>query len=151
MKTTLAKDSEVTRKWYVVDARDQVLGRLAVKIANILRGRHKPTYTPHVDTGDYVVVINADKINLTGKKEEQKTYMFYTGWMGNEYYRNAADFRKRKPNFLIEHAVTGMLPKNRLASKMLKKLKIYASESHPHESQNPIALEVKLTLMKTTE
>ncbi|MEY4306678.1 MAG: hypothetical protein RJA95_46, partial [Verrucomicrobiota bacterium] len=109
MKTTLAKNVQLKDKtWYVVDAKDQVLGRVAVKIANILRGRHKPTYTPHVDTGDYVIVINADKVRLTGSKEEDKTYMFYTGWVGTAYRRTAAAMRERRPEFLVTHAVKGM-------------------------------------------
>lgn len=137
MKTTLAKTGQTDRKWYIVDATDQVLGRLAVKIANVLRGRHKASYTPHVDTGDYVVVINADKVRLTGKKEEQKQYMFYTGYFGNERYRSVADFRAKRPEFILEHAVKGMLPKNKLASAMIKKLKIYPGTEHPHEAQQP--------------
>ncbi|MDR1498302.1 MAG: 50S ribosomal protein L13 [Puniceicoccales bacterium] len=139
MKTTLAKTASDTAKaWYVVDATDQILGRLAVKIASILRGRHKPTYTPHVDTGDYVVVINADKVRLTGSKETDKTYMFYTGWVGTAYRRSVAHMRARKPAFIIEHAVKGMLPKNKLANAMLSKLKVYAGEEHPHAAQNPV-------------
>ncbi|MDP0497128.1 MAG: 50S ribosomal protein L13 [Verrucomicrobiota bacterium JB024] len=140
MKTTLAKP-DIDRKWYVVDASGQTLGRLAVKIANVLRGRHKPIYTPHIDAGDYVVVINADKVKLTGRKEEQKMYMFYSGWFGNEYYRSAAAMREKKPAFLIEHAVKGMLPRNKLANAMIKKLKVYAGEEHPHEAQQPITFE----------
>lgn len=140
MKTTLAKTGETDRKWYIVDATDQVLGRLSVKIANILRGRHKAIYTPHVDTGDYVVVINAEKVRLTGRKEEQKQYMFYTGYFGNEHYRSVADFRAKRPEFILEHAVKGMLPKNKLASAMIKKLKIYKGAEHPHEAQQPISL-----------
>ncbi|MDR2980634.1 MAG: 50S ribosomal protein L13 [Puniceicoccales bacterium] len=140
MKTTLAKTANDTEKtWYVVDAADQVLGRLAVKIAAILRGRHKPTYTPHIDTGDYVVVINADKIRLTGNKETDKTYMFYSGWVGTAYRRNVAHMRTHKPAFIIEHAVKGMLPKNKLANKMIAKLKVYAGAEHPHAAQNPVA------------
>ncbi|MDR2513526.1 MAG: 50S ribosomal protein L13 [Puniceicoccales bacterium] len=139
MKTTLAKTATDTAKtWYVVDATDQILGRLAVKIAVILRGRHKPTYTPHVDTGDYVVVINADKVRLTGSKETDKTYMFYTGWVGTAYRRNVEFMRARKPAFIIEHAVKGMLPKNKLSSDMLSKLKVYAGAEHPHGPQNPV-------------
>lgn len=139
MKTTLAKTAGDTEKqWYVIDASDEILGRLAVKISKVLRGRHKPTYTPHVDTGDYVIVINADKVKLTGKKEENKKYMFYTGWTGNEYRRNTAHFRAKNPAFIIEHAVKGMLPKNRLARHMIKKLKVYAGTEHPHEAQCPI-------------
>src|SRR5690606_5153750 len=137
MKTFLAKKETVQRNWYVVDAKDQVLGRLAVKIANILRGRNKATYTPHVDTGDFVVVINADKIALTGKKEEQKQYMFYSGFVGGERRLSVSQMQARQPDFVVTHAVKGMLPKNRLARKMLTKLKVYAGEEHPHQAQNP--------------
>jgi len=140
MKTFLAKKETVERSWYVIDAKGQVLGRLAVKIANILRGRNKPTYTPHVDTGDFVVVINADKIALSGKKNEQKRYMFYSGYVGNERYLKVGQMQQRQPDFVIKHAVKGMLPKNRLARKMLTKLKVYAGESHPHEAQQPKAI-----------
>jgi large subunit ribosomal protein L13 len=140
MKTTLVKPEEVERKWYVIDAADKVLGRMSVEIADILRGKNKATYTPNVDTGDYVVVINADKVALSGKKEEQKKYMFYTGYMGNEHYKSVGDFRKNKPAFIIEHSVKGMLPKNKLAYSMIKKLKIYGGSEHPHEAQNPIVL-----------
>ncbi|MBG28574.1 MAG: 50S ribosomal protein L13 [Opitutae bacterium] len=142
MKTTLPKKEELERKWFVVDASDKVLGRMSVKIADILRGRHKPIYTPHMDTGDFVVVVNAEKVAVTGNKEEQKLYMFYSGYVGNEKYRSLADFREKRPDFIIEHAVKGMLPKNRLARQMLKKLKIYAGPDHPHEAQNPETLEV---------
>ncbi len=137
MKSYLAKPADVQRKWYLIDASNEVLGRLAVKIANILRGRNKPTYTPHVDTGDFVIVINADKIQLTGKKEKQKKYMFYSGWMGNERYRTVEQMRESKPTFILEHAVKGMLPKNRLARQMIKKLKIHAGTDHPHAAQKP--------------
>ena len=140
MKTFLAKKETVQRNWYVVDAKDQVLGRLAVKIANVLRGRNKPTFTPHVDTGDFVVVINADKIALTGKKEEQKKYMFYSGFVGGEKRLSVAQMQERQPDFVVTHAVKGMLPKNRLSRKMLTKLKVYAGEEHPHQAQNPQAL-----------
>lgn len=137
MKTTLANKETVTRNWYVVDATDQILGRLSVRIANVLRGRQSATYTPHVDTGDFVVVINADKIRVTGKKEEQKDYMFYSGYMGGDKKRKLSDFRESRPEFIIQHAVKGMLPKNRLASKMLKRLKVYGGSEHPHEAQEP--------------
>ena len=138
MKTTLATVKDAKPQWVLVDAAGQVLGRLAVKIANILRGRNKPLYTPHVDLGDYVVVINADKVVLTGKKEENKQYMFYTGYYGNEYRRTAADFRKKNPAFLIEEAVKGMLPKkSALARQMLKKLRVFAGTEHAHGAQNP--------------
>ena len=140
MKTTLAKPETATHDCKIVDADGQILGRLAVSIANALRGRNKPTYTPHVDTGDYVVVINAEKIKLTGAKEEQKQYMFYSGYMGNEKYRNVADFREKRPEFIITNAVKGMLPKNKLARAMLKKLKVYKGSEHPHEAQQPSPL-----------
>ena len=136
MKTTVAKNEE-QKQWYVVDASNQVLGRLAVKIANVLRGRYKPTYSPHVDCGDHVIVINAEKIRVTGKKETDKEYMFYTGYVGGEKYVKLSGFRARKPEFIIQNAVRGMLPKNRLASAMLKKLHVYAGENHPHEAQQP--------------
>jgi len=141
MKSYLAKPGELTPSWFVVDASGEVLGRLSVKIANILRGRHKPTYTPHTDTGDFVIVVNAEKIAVSGKKEEQKKYMFYSGWVGNEKYRSLKVMREKNPAFIIEHAVKGMLPKNRLARQMLKKLKIYIGPEHPHSAQNPQPLQ----------
>ncbi len=143
MKTYLAKQGEIQPKWYVVDASGVVLGRLAVKVANILRGRNKPTFTPQTETGDFVVVINADKVALTGKKEEQKKYMFYSGYVGGESYRSMPEMREQRPEFIVEHAVKGMLPKNRLARRMLKKLKVYRGSSHPHEAQNPESLNLK--------
>jgi large subunit ribosomal protein L13 len=137
MKTFLAKKEDVQPKWFVVDASGQVLGRLAVRIANVLRGRHKPAYTPHVDTGDFVVVINAEKVVLTGKKEEQNEYMSFSGFVGGERYRTMAEVRAHRPAFIIEHAVKGMLPKNRLARRMFTKLKVYAGSEHPHAAQDP--------------
>ena len=137
MKTTVAKTGEVARKWRIVDASGQILGRLAVQVANVLRGRDKPIYTPHVDTGDFVIVINAEKVKLTGNKEDQKKYMFYSGYMGGEKYRSVADFRKKRPEFLIMNAVRGMLPKNKLARQMLTKLRVFAGPEHPHEAQTP--------------
>jgi large subunit ribosomal protein L13 len=142
MKSYLAKKEEVEPKWCLIDAEGKVLGRLAVEVANRLRGRHKPTYTPHVDTGDYVVVINADKIAVTGRKEKQKNYMFYSGYFGNERYVTLEDFRDKKPEFIIEHAVKGMLPRNKLGRAQLKKLKVYAGSDHPHEAQEPEILEI---------
>jgi len=139
MKTTLAKNVQLKDKtWYIIDAKDQVLGRLAVKISNVLRGRHKPTYTPHVDTGDYVIVINADKVRLTGTKETDKTYMFYTGWVGTAYHRTVSAMRERRPEFIVKHAVKGMLPKNRLANDMLLKLRVYAGDKHDQAASNPV-------------
>lgn len=140
MKSFLARPEDVQPKWYVVDATDQVLGRLAVKIANIVRGRHRPTYTPSTDTGDYVIVINADKIAVTGSKETNKTYMFYSKWMGNEKYVTLEQFRARKPEFILQNAVKGMLPRNKLARHQLLKVKIYAGPNHPHEAQQPETL-----------
>lgn len=141
MKSFLAKIDDTEKKWYLVDAQDQILGRLAVKIANILRGRNKATYTPHIDTGDFVVVINAEKVTVSGNKEEQKDYMFYTGYFGNEKKYKLKDMRKNKPAFIIENAVKGMLPRNRLSRQILKKLKIYAGPNHPHSAQQPITFE----------
>ena len=139
MKTTLITSPiESEKRWYIVDAENLILGRLAVKIANTLRGRNKPCYTPHTDTGDYVIVINADKVKLTGKKEEQKQYMFFSGWRGNEKYVSFSDFREKNPAFIFENAVKGMLPRNKLSRKIIKKLKVYKGSSHPHEAQEPI-------------
>lgn len=137
MKTFLAKKETVQPKWYLIDAAGVPLGRLAVKAANIIRGRHQPTYTPSVDTGDFVVVINAEKVALTGKKEAQNEYMFFSGFVGGESYRKVALMRERHPEFIVEHAVKGMLPKNRIAAKMLTKLRVFAGPAHSHEANNP--------------
>ncbi|MCW5548295.1 MAG: 50S ribosomal protein L13 [Opitutaceae bacterium] len=142
MKTFLAKKETVQPKWHLIDADGQVLGRLAVKAANIIRGRHKASYTPHVDTGDYVVIINAEKVVLTGKKEETNEYMFFSGFVGGESYRKLSLMREKHPEFIIEHAVKGMLPKNRLAAKMLTKLRVFAGPTHSHEAQNPVKVSV---------
>ena len=125
------------RHWHVVDAKGVVLGRLAAKVANVLRGKNKPVYTPHMDTGDFVVVVNAAQVALTGNKEEQKTYMSYSGWKGGERYRTVAEVRAKHPEKIIEHAVKGMLPKNRLGRQILTKLKIYPGAEHPHTAQQP--------------
>ena len=140
MKTYLAKKETVQPKWYLIDAEGMVLGRLAVKAANIIRGRNKATYTPHVDTGDFLIVINASKIALTGKKEETTEYMSFSGFVGGEKYRKLTDVRRKKPEFIITQAVKGMLPKNRLARTMLTKLRVFAGAEHPHVAQNPIKL-----------
>ena len=140
MKTFLAKKETVQPKWYLIDAEGVVLGRLAVKIANIIRGRNKASYTPHVDTGDYVVVINAEKVALTGKKEEQNEYMFFSGYVGGESHRSLEQMRERNPEFIIKHAVKGMLPKNRIAAKMLTKLRVFKGPAHTHEAQNPVKI-----------
>lgn len=137
MKTYLPKESEIEHKWYVVDATDKVLGRLAVDIANVLRGRHKPSYTPHLDCGDFVVVINADKVKLTGNKETKKTYENYTGWMGGRTVVTADKIRASKPERMIQDAVHGMLPKGRLGRAVIRKMKVYAGSEHPHAAQQP--------------
>lgn len=142
MKTYLPKVDLNARKWHVVDAEGKVLGRLAVQVANILRGRNKPVYTPHLDAGDFVVVINAEKVVLTGRKETDKTYMSYSGWKGGERYRNVAEVRAQHPERLILHAVKGMMPKNRLGDRLLTKLKVYKGSAHPHQAQQPTPLEV---------
>lgn len=137
MKTTLAKD-DIERKWYVIDAAGKTLGKLAVLIANLLRGRNKPIFTPHMDAGDYVVVINAELVEVSGKKEDQKEYMFYTGYFGNEKYIPYKRMKEKNPEFIIEHAVKGMLPKNNLSRHMMKKLRIFRGSKHTHEAQSPI-------------
>jgi large subunit ribosomal protein L13 len=137
MKTYLPKNHLEQRKWHVIDANGAVLGRLAVLVANLLRGRNKPIFTPHLDAGDFVVVINAEKVTLTGKKETDKHYMSYSGWKGGEHYRSVAEVRKQQPERLIYHAVKGMMPKNSLGRKMLTKLKIYKGGEHPHAAQKP--------------
>jgi large subunit ribosomal protein L13 len=140
MKTTLAKTADVTHAWYVIDASKEVLGRMAVKIANLLRGRTKPVYTPHADAGDFVIVVNAEKVNLTGKKDAQKSYMSYNQFVGRERHIKIADYRKNNPAFIIRHAVKGMLPHNALADRLITKLYVYAGPTHPHAAQNPKAL-----------
>lgn len=140
MKTYLAKKETVQPKWYLIDAEGKVLGRLAVKLANIIRGRNKAIYTPHCDTGDYVIVINAAKVVLTGKKEETTEYMTFSGFVGGEKYRKLTDVRRDKPEFIIMQSVKGMLPKNRLARTMLTKLHVFGGATHTHAAQNPIKL-----------
>jgi len=142
MKTFSAKANEVQRKWWVIDAKDQVLGRVAVKVANLVRGKEKAIFTPHADTGDFVVVINADKIRVTGKKEEAKTYMSFSGYVGGHHHETFKSRRARRPEAVIEHAVKGMLPHNRLGRRLFTKLKVYAGESHPHASQSPTPIAI---------
>jgi large subunit ribosomal protein L13 len=137
MKTHLPKVNLDQRKWHVVDANGAVLGRLAAQIANILRGKNKPIYTPHLDAGDFVVVINAEKVLVTGKKETNKKFMSYSGWKGGESYRTVAQVRARQPEKLITHAVRGMVPKNRLGRVLMTKLKVYKGADHPHAAQRP--------------
>ena len=142
MKTSSAKGIEVERKWYMVDAEGTVLGRLASNIATRLRGKHKPIYTPHVDTGDFIVVINAEKVILTGKKLEQKVYYRHSGYPGGIKSIPAAKLQQKKPEELIRLVVKGMLPKSSLGRNMIKKLKIYAGDKHPHEAQKPEILDI---------
>lgn len=140
MKTEVAKKEQVTHQWFVVDAENVVLGRLATQIANVLRGKHKPIFTPSVDTGDFVVVLNADKIALTGNKLAGKVYYRHTGFPGGLKEATAGEMLAKKPEEVIRKAVKGMLPKNKLARHMLKKLKVYTGSAHPHEAQQPKAL-----------
>ncbi len=140
MKTHLPKIDLNQRKWHVIDANGAVLGRLAVQVANVLRGRHKPVYTPHLDAGDFVVVINAAKVVVTGKKETDKKFMTYSGWKGGEKYTSVAQVRAKHPEKLITHAVRGMVPKNRLGRVLMTKLKVYAGDQHPHSAQMPQSL-----------
>jgi large subunit ribosomal protein L13 len=142
MKTHLTPIKEIERKWYVVDATDKILGRLATEIATRLRGKHKPNYSTFMDVGDFVIVVNADKIRLTGKKWDDKMYYRHTGYMGGLVEICAKDLLVKKPNELVMKAVRGMLPKNTLGRTQLKKLKIYSSDTHPHEAQQPEKLEL---------
>ena len=142
-KSFSAKPADVKREWFVVDAEDLVLGRLASQVATYLRGKHKPIYTPHIDTGDFVVVVNAEKVKLTGNKETQKLYWHYTQYPGGERSVNVKTQRERHPDRMITHAVKGMLPKGPLGRKMLKKLKVYKGPAHPHQAQKPQPLAVK--------
>lgn len=141
-KTESARAEDVERAWHVVDAHDKVVGRLASKVAAVLRGKHKPSFTPHVDTGDFVVVVNAEAARFTGQKETDKEYRRYSGYPGGERTDTPAELRAKKPEFMIRHAVKGMLPKGPLGRKMLKKLKVYAGPDHPHDAQQPQPLDV---------
>ena len=143
MKTYQAKKEEVDHHWYLVNAEGKVLGRLAVGVARVFRGKHKPTYTPHVDTGDFIVVVNARKVSLTGRKPKTKTYYRYTGYPGGIKEMSAEKLLAKKPTEMIRMAVKGMLPKNSLGRQMLRKLKVYAGPSHPHKAQQPVSLEIK--------
>jgi large subunit ribosomal protein L13 len=132
----------VSRKWWIIDARDQVLGRVAVKAANLLRGKNKSIFTPHVDTGDFVVVINAEKVRVTGKKEESKSYMSFSGFVGGHKSETVRARRERHPELLVENAVRGMIPHNRLGRSVYRKLKVYKGEAHPHAAQQPQPVKV---------
>jgi len=141
MKTQFAKKSDIDRKWYVVDAKDIVLGKLAVKVAVHLRGKNKPVFTPNSDTGDFIIVINADKIKLTGNKVNDKMYYHHSGYIGGIKAKSAKELLENKPETIIEKAVWGMLPKNRLGRAMIKKLKVYRGAEHPHQAQTPEILQ----------
>lgn len=142
MKTFSAKAEEIDRKWYVIDAENQVLGRVAVAAARLLRGKDKPLFTSHCDCGDFVVIINADKVKLTGNKEQQKVYTSYSGYVGGQKRETAEKLRERRPELIVERAVTGMIPHNRLGRQILKKLKVYVGSEHPHEAQQAEAFEI---------
>lgn len=142
MSTFMAKPEQVERKWYLVDASDKTLGRLATKVADILRGKHKPSFTPHIDTGDFVIIINAEKIKLTGKKWDQKKYYRHSGYPGGIKETTYKDLVKKKPELIIEKAVKGMIPHNKLGRQVIKKLKVYAGSEHPHQAQQPEELEL---------
>jgi len=142
-KSFNAKPLEVEKKWYVVDASGKTLGRMASEIATVLRGKHKPIFTPHVDTGDFVIVVNADKVVLTGKKLDQKIYRWHTGYVGHMKERTYRVMMNNRPEEVVLHAVKGMLPKNSLGRQMLTKLKVYSGPEHKHEAQMPVVLEIK--------
>lgn len=142
MKSFMARNNEVEQKWLLVDAEDAILGRMAAKIAPILMGKTKPTYTPHVDVGDYIVVVNAEKVRVTGKKAEQKEYDWYTHHPGGHKYASFAEMMDKKPERVIELAVRRMLPKNKMGRKMLKKLKVYRGPDHEHQAQQPERIEL---------
>jgi large subunit ribosomal protein L13 len=141
MRTVSIRQQDVLRKWYIVDAENKVLGRLASEVARVLRGKHKPLFTPHVDTGDFVIIVNADKVVLTGNKWKQKFYRWHTGYPGGFREIVAEKMRQRQPERVVELAIRGMLPKNKLGRAMFRKLKVYASSTHPHAAQQPEPLQ----------
>jgi len=142
VKTYAVKEGEIARRWFVVDAEGQTLGRLATRVATILRGKHKPTFSPHLDMGDFVIVVNADKIRLTGQKMGDKMYYRYSGYKGGLTEMSWAELMARHPTRAVQHAVKGMLPRNRLGRALIRKLKVYAGPEHPHEAQQPQKLEL---------
>lgn len=145
MRTTfMANESNIERKWYLVDAEGKTLGRLAAEVAKVLRGKHKPTYTTHVDTGDYVIIINAAKVQFTGKKLLQKTYFSHSGYIGGTTFTTAGKLMQDRPERVVEHAIKGMLPKNSLGRDMFRKLKVYRGSEHPHAAQQPENLELNI-------
>ena len=142
LKTYIPKISQVEKRWHLVDAEGQILGRLATKVANLLRGKEKEIYSPHLDTGDFVIVVNAEKVKLSGRKEDQKVYRHYSGYPGGLKEVPLTRLRERHPERIIQHAVAGMIPKNKLGRAMLKKLKVYTGPNHPHEDQKPTAVQL---------
>ncbi len=142
MKTFVPREKDITKLWYLVDAKDKVLGRLATQVAMRLRGKHKPIFAPHADTGDFVVVVNADKVNLTGRKWDNKTYYHHTGYIGGLKQISAKKLREKRPEDILRFSVRGMLPKNSLGRRQLRKLKVYAGPDHPHQAQQPERLEI---------
>ena len=142
MKTFMASPATIDRKWYVVDAEGKTLGRLASEVAKVLRGKNKPIFTPHIDTGDYVIIINAEKVVFTGKKETDKIYQRYTGYPGGQRETTPAKVRATHPERILEHAIRGMLPKNRLGDALYRNLYVYAGSEHPHQGQNPKAINI---------
>ena len=141
-KTYQAKATELERKWYVVDAKEKILGRFSTKVASVLRGKNKASFTPHVDTGDFVIIINARHVKVTGKKEDEKTYFSHSYYPGGDRLTPLKVLREEKPTEIIKHSIRGMLPKGRLGAAMIKKLKVYGGESHPHKAQNPKELKL---------
>ncbi|MBE6479803.1 MAG: 50S ribosomal protein L13 [Atopobiaceae bacterium] len=141
--TQYAKPGEVERQWVLIDADGVTLGRLATKVAMILRGKEKPQYTPHIDTGDFVVIVNADKVKLTGNKADKKQYWRYSGWLGGLKFESYKEAMAKHPERVVEHAVRGMLPKNKLGAQQFRKLKVYAGPEHPHAAQNPVKIELE--------
>ena len=142
MKTFTLKAKDIKKNWYLIDAENQVLGRLSSKIAQLIRGKGKPEFTPHLDMGDFVIVVNADKVKVSGDKEKNKTYWHHTGFPGGQRELTVSDLRRTFPDRIITNAVKGMLPHNRLGRKMLKNLKVYTDKNHPHEAQNPIKIDL---------
>ena len=142
MKTFTLKAKDIKKNWYLIDAKDQVLGRLSSKVAQLIRGKEKPEFTPHLDMGDFVIIVNADKVKVSGKKEEDKVYWRHSGFPGGQKETNLSELREKFPDRIITNAVKGMLPHNSLGRKMLKNLKVYADEKHPHEAQNPIKIDL---------
>lgn len=142
MKTFSAKAEEIDRKWYVIDAENKVLGDVAVAAANLLRGKNKPLFTSHVDCGDFVIIVNADKVRLTGNKEDQKIYTSYSGYVGGQKRETVSKLRERRPELIVERAVRGMIPHNRLGRQIFKKVKIYSGAEHPHDAQQVEAFEI---------